>query len=720
MRKLVKTVGAQAVVFSVVFLATMYTQYWADYQYASNNGRDPMWLSAVFSVLPLVLSLAVLARQWLVQRSVKALLPGQWMLRAGLGVVLAAGLSAMLWTGLDNSILYLLIILLACVVSFLALEFSVLPMFGLAGLAAVVYGRSSLWYHYDWLSRVAAAGFVMALLSLALWLVFKKRFAVAKTVGQWVGFGTVAALGAFLYCYNAVVVSPNEVLLQSKNVIFVLFSWVFSTALGLVALFGLSSFSGWLARRTASPLAAQKGSLFLRWGGLLLVMGAVWLVWWAAFCPGNMSADSLDQWRQATGQGPLYNSHPYMGTLWIGIFANLWPTPALYTLVQVLLLACLYATLLLWWYKKGLPFWLCMSLAAVIALLPTMGLYATIVWKDIPFCMALLWLAFLFARLALGEKPGVGFACEIALALLVVATFRHNGILVSLLCVAAFVVMAFRVKAKALLAGVITGLVLYLFVAGPLAGVLKVNKYEMGMSGLAVSTVGAAIFYDVDMPPDIEEEALQYASREEWVESYNPYHYFGYFNAGPPSENPFIRPYYQKSALQVAELWFRLFLKAPLVMFNERMAMCDSVLFVNQGVHENAYNTPYWLGIAENDFGLAQTPSALNSVLQSLVFFSSENTALNSLFWRNGIWWMLCFWLLYYNFWKKQGPRNLYLLPMGANVLSLLVAVTEQGYRYTHVIIPYTLVGMVLTVFPAFPAIKAAKATAEATKSKSN
>lgn len=660
-----------------------------------------MWVVGRFSVVPLAMGLAVLGRQRLRTRSLKALLAGRWARRALLGAALGAGLVALLYTGGVHHMRYSLLIVLACVAGFLALPHSLMPGFGLASLAAVAYGLCGCWAHYDRWSRVASVGFVMALLSLALWLAARRRFSAAQTRAQHMLFWLAAAMGTFLYCYNYFVVYPLEVHLRRADVVYILLSLGLGAAFGLAFLYLLSAFSGWLAGRGAAPSQPGKSRLLLRWGGLFAILFGVWLVWWYAFRPGNMSVDSVYQWGQAIGLWPLNNSHPYLGTLWLGVFASLWPTPALYTLCQGLLMAALYAALLLWWHKKGLPFGLCAALAAVIALLPGMGFYSTMVWKDVPFGMALVWLAFLFARLALGEKPGPGFSCEAALALLVVAAFRHNGILIALLCAAALAVLAVRTRAKALLAGVVAGLALYLVVAGPLAAVLKVKEYPMGLSGLAISAVGTAFYHGVDMPPDIEAEALAYATEEEWVEGYNPYHYFGYFNAGEAYDNPFIRPYVEKSAPEIVGIWFRLFLRSPLVMFNERMAMCDSVLFVNQGMHPNSHSTPYWLEIYDNDFGFAQTPSALYSALESVLVSTTGNVVMNSLFWRTGVWFILCFWMLYYNIWKKQALRCLYFLPMAANVLSLLVAVAEQGYRYTHVIVPYTLVGVLLAAFAA-------------------
>lgn len=454
--------------------------WWADWQYVTGSGRDPMWVVGRFSVVPLAIGLAVLGRQCLRVRSAKALLAGRWARRALVGAALAAGLIALLYTGGVHHLRYSLLVLLACVAGLLALPHSLAPGFGLAALAAMAYGLCGYWAHYDRWSRIASVGFVMALLSLALWLAARRRFSAAHTVGQHVLFWLAAAIGTFLYSYNYFVVYPLEVHLQRADMAYILLSLGLGAAFGYAFLHFLSVFSGWLAGRKAAPPRSGKSRLPLRWGGLFAILFGVWLVWWYAFRPGNMSVDSVYQWGQAIGLWPLNNSHPYLGTLWLGVFANLWPTPALYTLLcQDLLMAALYAALLLWWHRKGLPFGLCAALAAVIALLPGMGFYSTVVWKDVP-----LWHGAGVAGLFVcppgpGGKPGPGFSCEAALAL-------------------------------------------YLVVAGPLAAVLKVKEYPMGLSGLAISAVGTAFYHGVDMPPDLEAEALAYATEEEWVAGYNP------------------------------------------------------------------------------------------------------------------------------------------------------------------------------------------------------
>lgn len=573
---------------------------------------------------------------------------------------------------------------------------------GIACLPAVVLPACRWFARYTTDTKLLLAALILVVFSLAL---------RALGAGHWRDYVPnawfallllgVSGMSAFLWCYNKIVYDPRTITLGAGGVLFFLLAMLTMACVGLSLLVFLFWLQGRLSAQKTHTLnrpAPHFGRLFLLFFG---IMAAGWLLWWWAYRPGTMSADSVHQWRQATGSGGLEDSHPILSSLWLTPFARLGDTPTLFTFFQVLLCAAVFAALLTWFCRKGLPRWACTALAAGLALLPPLAIHTVTVWKDVTFCLGVLWLAFLLARLVEAEKLSVGFAIEAAVALVVVACFRHNGIVVAALSAAVLLGVGLRRRLKQAVAGVLVGLALVMFVQGPLYGLLGVPHYSMGLSGLGASSVGSALTYGADLPEDVAALAEEAAPREEWVARFAPYNYFGYFNySSLLGDNPFFAPFQEKGSLWVVGMWLRMFLRSPLVMFHERMAMSDSLLFVDKAPHPEAFIYPYHNTLYENDLGLALTDSPLRQFFDGALEWTEDTSPRLAIFWRCGIWWILCLWVVYFNFLQKRGRRSWYFVPMLANVLTLMLALTEQGYRYTWVIIPYALFGLLLAALP--------------------
>ncbi len=109
--------------------------------------------------------------------------------------------------------------------------------------------------------------------------------------------------------------------------------------------------------------------------------------WLAAFWPGVMSVDSLKVWRAAMLPDQYLNDHPFLNVILYKYFYHLWGNPAVVPVVQVLLTSLLVSWFFFWLFRQRVPLvMLIICFLFVICSVP-IGTYNTVLWKDIPFAL---------------------------------------------------------------------------------------------------------------------------------------------------------------------------------------------------------------------------------------------------------------------------------------------------------------------------------------------
>lgn len=124
------------------------------------------------------------------------------------------------------------------------------------------------------------------------------------------------------------------------------------------------------------------------WAGALTLIPL--LVWWTGWFPGFMSSDSIDQWNQAL-TFEFQNSHPITHTASLWFISLVWESPGAVALVQVVLMATIFAFIARRLVGLGVPKALSIAAVWVIAILPMTAATTITLWKDIPFALAMAW-----------------------------------------------------------------------------------------------------------------------------------------------------------------------------------------------------------------------------------------------------------------------------------------------------------------------------------------
>lgn len=197
-------------------------------------------------------------------------------------------------------------------------------------------------------------------------------------------------------------------------------TWLFS------ALYRLSLKCG-----GAGALFSGKRAVF--WG---LLLGAVssYLIWLLIFWPGVLSVDSLKIWRAAQLPGVWLNDHPILNVFLYTYLYHLWNNPAVVPLFHIFAMSTLVAVVFYTIYRHRVGLKLLFPFYLFTVLSIPIGLYNTVLWKDIPFALLVVFWAFISACLFLKKQSGsLHLSGEQIMALLLLllslGLIRHNGLI---------------------------------------------------------------------------------------------------------------------------------------------------------------------------------------------------------------------------------------------------------------------------------------------------
>lgn len=404
----------------------------------------------------------------------------------------------------------------------------------------------------------------------------------------------------------------------------------------------------------------------------------IWSLYLVAYYPGTMSEDSIDQWQQAIGASPLNNWHPVFHTLCIRLLITVYESPAIVALAQIVAMAAVAASYLVFLSKQGLPFKWLLTFAIVFALVPANGIYAITLWKDVAFTISLLWLTLSLAKLLTYKKAGI----QLVLALLAVALFRHNGMVVYLLTIP----WLYKHKATYI------SLILLIGIKWAISNHSTPNSPAVKLLA-PIHGMAAVMHHTGDLPPAVQQKMQAIMPAQEWQTKFADYSVTWYLFG---TNRVLINNLSRTPTSEVLHMYTTTLCKHPYYIIRERLNGTDYVWNITKPA--NAANLKYITGLKTNDLGLQQRG---NSLLRTFLdkYRSFSEGIFNILAWRVGIY--TIFLLLSIFFLLKTHPKRylLVFMPWFGCTLSLIPAMIDQEYRYVYFV--FVLFGFLwLTLLP--------------------
>ncbi len=415
--------------------------------------------------------------------------------------------------------------------------------------------------------------------------------------------------------------------------------------------------------------------------------------------PAQMSPDSVDQWNQLH-TGLLENGHPVVDTVLVGGAGALLGSIGWSMILQIVALAAaigfLCRELSRWSINRALAW----TAAVVTPLWPAVALLSTVFWKDIPYSIALCVLTALVLALirtdgALAERRS--YMAGLAATLFLAATFRHNGVIVTL-GVALLLGIAYRRALRGrgiavlLSAGVVLPL-LWSLVLLPAAGVPGIGRQYGGMVPMHFLAAMAAEGQPLDEATTAKMEEILPLSQ--WKSRYDCLSVVPLFWA-PGIHNDRLDGSLAGPALREA-------LAHPATAL--RHFLCVNSLNWRLSPPDNA-------GYGFFPFAIFKFPTDPHPWDMTAQANETVRAMLDRVFqwtiatpWRVAIFWrpattMLAL-LAFAAMAALQGMRPILLLPLAPvflNVASLVPAIGSQDFRYEY---PAVLIGPLLIAFYA-------------------
>lgn len=467
-----------------------------------------------------------------------------------------------------------------------------------------------------------------------------------------------------------------------KILFFILFcGWLSFPAIALLYLTDV-----WRKKLAARPKAiapTAQYSLVKLYSFFFGIIAVCWSLYLIGFFPANMSPDSFDEWKQAQHISPLSESpHPVFYTLIIRALTSIWLSPAIVAAFQVIFMAAVCSSFLVFLYKAGLPFKWLLVLDILIAIMPANGIMVVVIWKDILYCGAIVWLTLALAEILTDTyifNRRFTLVC-LTLSLIGVALLRHNGAFVSFSVSAVMIYWAIKHKQKGMVMAIASFLlVFFTYKKVMMPYWLKVTPAPAGYQLTPpVHGIASVMVYNGELSGETKQVMEKVLTVDVWKSHYNPYSADEYMYESTPT---FVSDLSKIPTSKVVSLYASTFIHNPFLIIKDRL--CGTELLWNSFQGEGSSNYSYLPMIEENDLGLKQQDNGLKNVLMKLVNFTGR--ALDPVSRRAGIFNVL-FLLLFLYVIKQRLRFGLLFLPLFAANLSLLMGMTFQSFRYVYYI----------------------------------
>lgn len=428
--------------------------------------------------------------------------------------------------------------------------------------------------------------------------------------------------------------------------------------------------------------------------GIILLFGTIYII---GFYPANMTVDSITQWGQAVGKYQLNDWHPVLYTLMMRLLINIYESPVTIAILQLIFFDLVITSSIIFFYKRGLKKFYCIMIAIFIMLKLDNMVNIFTIWKDIPYSVCILWLTSIITKLVDDEEylNSKYNNIRFLVCLILTSLLRHNGLFVTV-CTLIFIFLSLnnKNKRKSILCYIVSFIVIFI-IKGPIYNSLNVIENSPAVKYAAMmNDIEGVVFSGGELGNKTQDFLDSITTTENHKKMYNPFSFNNYLY-GEGQKYNVLSKMENKSTSEFIAMYLDTFFRKPALVIQNRLNGMD--LLWNIYPRTDSYDYRYSMGIIDNEFNLKSNENSLTKNLGNYLETSGKKINLDILTWRSGIY-VIGLLIVTAFMWLTNKKKYLLIsVPTYANILSLVLSMTWQDYRYVW-FIPLTVWFLFLTI----------------------
>lgn len=306
------------------------------------------------------------------------------------------------------------------------------------------------------------------------------------------------------------------------------------------------------------------------WG---IMIAVAWLPYYLSYYPGGIYSDTLASIFYSMN-GILSNRHPFLYNMLIDAAINFGQTigkdltwsMGLVLTIQMALLEAEFIYFLYWMLVKKINRAVRIAIMLFLIFFPLIPLYGISVWKDTPFCMAVLLWSMFMTDLYLDIQKNEWHSwvvLKFIVGMFLVAFTRNNGIYVVIFSAFVFVIATFKkvfTGKKMAYCLILLAISAIIFIQGPVyrwGGVAQTETVEK--FGIPLQQIGSVVAYEGNITEEQKECINRFIPYENIKEHYSP----GLVDALKAYGGGLDNAYLAEHEEEFLELWVCLLIQNP-------------------------------------------------------------------------------------------------------------------------------------------------------------
>ena len=228
-------------------------------------------------------------------------------------------------------------------------------------------------------------------------LLWKKSYQkIQLTKCEWILFAIVNIIIAFFISGKPLFLSEKILSITPKAILlfFLLNLYIFPFVYNSVYLLD------YLELKKVKTTQRKNSNSWIFFLKVFISLFIIWLIAGLAYFPGNITSDTTGQLAQAMGQLGIDNAMPALCTIMMRWLLYIWNNPFIILIAEILFMSFVISLIYKYLYENNISGKILYFTAIVFALLCNNLSLMTMIWKDIPFTTAMLWLTFELYRVS--------------------------------------------------------------------------------------------------------------------------------------------------------------------------------------------------------------------------------------------------------------------------------------------------------------------------------